>query len=669
MMKKTWLLSAAPCAFALYILCCAPRLLQAQPAGRGEAEIADSLLLAATPIVYGEETFLARIEARTGGRREPVGLVLSGGSARAFAHIGVLKRLEEAGIVPDFIVANSMGSIIGLLYAAGLSPDQLYQLVSSTELGALFEPTLPLAGGILDPGRFSDLIRLYLGDLRLEDLPIPILVACEDLRTKREIHLAAGDFITVMEAAYALPVFFPPVVYGEHLLIDGGITNLVPLGTAMEYTDQVIASSTFYDAEGLNLRNPLVILNTSIDIGKRRAGVADILEYPEAVWIRCDVESFSFMSFDRLAELDELGYRSADAHAERLVALGNGGVDPALAELRADYDRAIERASGVWAPFERAPAKRATLALTARLRSTAFPGDDYYLRDTVFMGGGLALRWGALDAALDAGADWSAYTDGAWRPAASLAGTLDPMPWLRIETLLAADVPPDYAGGLPSTYQRTAIRAIRAFPGGRLELSSALEQDRLLLTGQTQLLTNGVTLMVDGGEMLTDFSISAAHQLAGAWDEQLAFAAAAFGLRPLPALALRATGLVRLALEKDGKAPLYRSDPLTVAEPSRVDAVGRAVYGASMSAGWEPTRLAVSFAEAIVMRRVSVALFGDAVWAGGGINPASIVLGTRLGCDLALMGLKTARFLFEAGRDLDSGAFTARLFLVPASGR
>ncbi|GAB1457356.1 hypothetical protein MASR2M48_26640 [Spirochaetota bacterium] len=173
----------------------------------------DDLLLADTPVFYGKEAFLNRIEARTGGTRTAVGLVLSGGSARAFAHIGVLKRLEESGVVPDFIVANSMGSIIGLLYAAGLSPEQIYDLVSSTSIAALFDPTIPLTGGILDPGRFSDLLRFYLGELRLEELPIPILVACEDLVTKREILLAEGDFTTVMEAAYALPVFFLPATW------------------------------------------------------------------------------------------------------------------------------------------------------------------------------------------------------------------------------------------------------------------------------------------------------------------------------------------------------------------------------------------------------------------------------------------------------------------------
>lgn len=299
----------------------APGATAASQAVAAEERSSGELLLATSPVTYGEEGFLARIAQRTGGSRAPIGLVLSGGSARAFAHIGVLRRLEELGVVPDFIVANSMGSIVGLLYAAGLSPDQIYELVAGTEIAALFEPSLPLRGGILDPRRFSDLVELYVGNPRLEELPIPILVACEDLITKREIRLAAGELRAVLEASYALPVYFPPVPYEGHLLVDGGITNLVPLGTAMEYSPYVVVSSTFYDAKGLNLRNPLVILNTSIDIGKRRAGVADLQEYPDALWIRCSVESFSFMSFDRLAELEREGYRSADANAAGIAAL------------------------------------------------------------------------------------------------------------------------------------------------------------------------------------------------------------------------------------------------------------------------------------------------------------------------------------------------------------
>src|SRR5690554_5615825 len=141
---------------------------------------AKDLMLADVPISYGKEHFVQQIEERTNGERPPIGLVLSGGSARALAHIGVLRYLEEEGIVPDFIVSNSMGSIVGLLYAAGLSPDQILEVTSSTSLETLFDLTLPIKGGLLDASRFLQRISSILGrDLRLEDLEIPIIVATE----------------------------------------------------------------------------------------------------------------------------------------------------------------------------------------------------------------------------------------------------------------------------------------------------------------------------------------------------------------------------------------------------------------------------------------------------------------------------------------------------------
>jgi len=87
--------------------------------------IPEDLIEQISPIEIGIDFFEQRIAAGSKEER-PLGLLLSGGSARAYAHIGVLRRLEEANIVPDFIVANSMGAIVAILYAAGFSPDVLY---------------------------------------------------------------------------------------------------------------------------------------------------------------------------------------------------------------------------------------------------------------------------------------------------------------------------------------------------------------------------------------------------------------------------------------------------------------------------------------------------------------------------------------------------------------
>ncbi|MCF7939884.1 MAG: patatin-like phospholipase family protein, partial [Spirochaetales bacterium] len=269
----------------------------------------DGLVLMDVPVFYGEEHLLARLEHLPSGRSKPVGLLLSGGSARAFAHIGVLKRLEETGYAPDFIVTNSMGSIVGLLYGAGLSPDDIMNLINKIEMSRLFEPELPLKGGILNASTFIELMEELIPYDDIRNLPIPVIVVCEDLRSKRKIILAEGDFSKVLAASFALPVYFRPQEMYGHLLIDGGVSNLVPVSIPYRYTDRVMVSTTFYQKE-LNLNNPLTILNVAMDISKSRSGITDLKTF-DPLWIRCDVETFSFMDWGAMEEIAGHGYRSA----------------------------------------------------------------------------------------------------------------------------------------------------------------------------------------------------------------------------------------------------------------------------------------------------------------------------------------------------------------------
>ena len=127
-------------------------------------EFLKEILMSDIPITYGDEAFRERILKRTEGKRDPIGLVLTGGSARACAHIGVLRYLDEHGIVPDFIVSNSMGSIIGMLYAAGITPDQIEEILRVGDISSYFALTLPTEGGFLDPSGFRALIDYIVGE-------------------------------------------------------------------------------------------------------------------------------------------------------------------------------------------------------------------------------------------------------------------------------------------------------------------------------------------------------------------------------------------------------------------------------------------------------------------------------------------------------------------------
>lgn len=294
------------------------------------------------PIPIGIERLSARLDT-VRGEREPLGLVLSGGSARALSHIGVLAALEEAGIRPDFIVANSMGAIVALLYAAGYAPEAIGTLLEGTSLSALFEPVFPLRGGLLDARGFEAAMRALVGPgLDLAELPIPVIITCEDLRSRRQVLLAEGDFAQVMRAAFALPAFFEPVEFRGLTLIDGGVTNLVPAALAYRFTSRVITATALYNPD-LSFNNPFVVLSRAIDIGKTRQAITE-LEALRPVVIRCEVEDLSFMAFDRPAELIGRGRASTQRVLPEVLELTAGNVPPPLSdELRERRRLEVER--------------------------------------------------------------------------------------------------------------------------------------------------------------------------------------------------------------------------------------------------------------------------------------------------------------------------------------
>ena len=352
----------------------------------GASSFESSLLDSDIPVVYGDESFRERILERTKGERDPVGLVLTGGSARALAHIGVLQYLEENDIVPDFIISNSMGSIIALLYAAGLTPSQIIELLLSADLSTLFSFTLPLEGGLVIPSGFETLMESVVGeDTRLEDLEIPVMVVCDDLVTKREIRITEGDFTDVMLASFALPVYFPPREYNGHLLIDGGVITLLPLEAAYEYTDTVIVSTAFYNASDVNLRNVVTVLNTSFDIGKNQKAAESMKAFDDFIWIRCEVEDFSFMDFDKAELMAKIGYESAAKAGEELRDIYRSGISDSLNAVRKDMGIAIADARRNLEYFDRVDAASPAASLSFTFES-ADKDSRHYLSDSADLG-------------------------------------------------------------------------------------------------------------------------------------------------------------------------------------------------------------------------------------------------------------------------------------------
>jgi NTE family protein len=176
--------------------------------------------------------------------RRRIGLVLSGGGERGFAHIGVLSVLEREGIIPDVVAGTSAGAVVGAVYCAGWSTRQMLQLAAGLNWTRLGKPRWNLlrSMGILDGARFEEYFRELVGDITFEDLAIPLTVMAADLLTGEEVPIRSGPLAPAVRASSALPVIFNPVPYNGRLLVDGGLVNNLPITSALEMgADYVIA--------------------------------------------------------------------------------------------------------------------------------------------------------------------------------------------------------------------------------------------------------------------------------------------------------------------------------------------------------------------------------------------------------------------------------------------
>ncbi len=159
-----------------------------------------------------------------------IGLALGSGVARGWAHIGVLRRLEKEGIKPDLVCGTSIGALVGGLYLAG-QLDTLEDWARDLGRMSLFRfLDLRLSGGGLISGKkLFKLIDDAVGETCIEDLPVPFSAITTELGTGHEIWVREGTLSKAINASYALPGLFSPQKIDSRWLIDGALTNPVPV--------------------------------------------------------------------------------------------------------------------------------------------------------------------------------------------------------------------------------------------------------------------------------------------------------------------------------------------------------------------------------------------------------------------------------------------------------
>lgn len=285
--------------------------------------------------------------------KSKVGLVLSGGGAKGFAHIGVLKVLEEAGVKIDYIGGTSMGSVVGGLYASGYNATQIDSIFQSTNFNELINDFIPrssknfyekrndelyalvlpfdkfkigipeaLSKGMYNFNLLSRLTRNVRHIRDFNQLPIPFLCIGSNIETGTQVILDRGNLAQAMIASSAFPSLFSPVEIDGELLVDGGVTNNYPIDEIRKLGADIIigvdVQDDLRDRNSLKDATKILVQITNLhSIEKMKSNIEKT-----DIYIKPDIKDYGVISFDKGKEIIKKGEDATFSVYEKLKVLG-----------------------------------------------------------------------------------------------------------------------------------------------------------------------------------------------------------------------------------------------------------------------------------------------------------------------------------------------------------
>ena len=200
----------------------------------------------------GSGTVAPPLQVRPVPPRPRIALALGGGAARGWAHIGVLRALDEAGVDVSMVAGTSIGALVGGCYLAGRL-DELEQFARSLtmrRIAGLLDFAIG-GGGLFGGMRLNDRMREHLVGVNIEHLDRPFVAVATEMNTGHEVWIHSGSLINGIRASYALPGIFEPVRCNNRTLIDGALVNPVPVSVCRAFEEPlVVAVNLHYDLYG-----------------------------------------------------------------------------------------------------------------------------------------------------------------------------------------------------------------------------------------------------------------------------------------------------------------------------------------------------------------------------------------------------------------------------------
>jgi NTE family protein len=262
------------------------------------------------------------MQSKPAPRQPKIALVLGGGSAKGFAHVGVIRALEQEKIPIHMIVGTSVGSLIGGLYAANPDSFQLEWLAFKIERGDILDFSIVHSRlGPVQGTKLESFIENNVKVKRVEDTRIPFTPIATDLKTGETILLEKGPLSKAIRASSSIPGIFVPVTFDGRVLVDGGVTNNVPCDIARaKGADIVIAVNLQKDVKNQAAAESLVdIIAQSISVMMRESSRSKLASAD--IVIEPDTKSTSMFDFTQKKKLMEEGIKATREVMPQIKAL------------------------------------------------------------------------------------------------------------------------------------------------------------------------------------------------------------------------------------------------------------------------------------------------------------------------------------------------------------
>jgi len=237
-----------------------------------------------------------------------IGLVLSGGGTRGFAHLGVIEALNDSGIYPDVISGTSAGALAGVLYADGHTPKEIHKILNSGSRLDFMRPILPREG-LLQINGVTKILKNNLHATTFEELKIPLFVTATDLNNGKAVYFSKGNLIDPVIASASIPVLFQPVIINNICYVDGGVLDNMPLKPIERKCKILIGSYVnpvgyMEKVSGLiNIAERSFLLSMSKEIVEKSRKF-DLLIAPQ------ELRKYKILDPEKAEELFDLGYKA-----------------------------------------------------------------------------------------------------------------------------------------------------------------------------------------------------------------------------------------------------------------------------------------------------------------------------------------------------------------------